>query len=198
MAIILFGGSFNPVHLGHVAMAKAALKYLPCANFIWMPAACSPFKTNQNLAEEHHRFAMCELVAEEDSRMTVSNLEFTLEKPSYTIHTVKKLLENTTEKLYFLCGADAFLSLFQWKDIDQLVTLVTFLVVNREEVPPERLKRQQEALEKIGGKVDFLNMEPWPVSSTEIRENLKANFSNYPYIHPKVLRYIQENGLYRE
>ena len=97
MAIILFGGSFNPVHLGHVAMAKAALKYLPCANFIWMPAACSPFKTNQNLAEEHHRFAMCELVADEDPRMTVSNLEFTLEKPSYTIHTDEDKVYMTIE-----------------------------------------------------------------------------------------------------
>ncbi len=198
MATILFGGSFNPVHMGHLAMAKASLKRIPYADFIWMPAACSPFKTNQNLAEEQHRYAMCQLIAQDDPRMRVSDLEFTMEKPSYTIHTVKKLLEKKQDKLYFLCGADAFLSLFRWKNIEELAKLVTFLVANREELPRETLEQQRNSLEKIGGKVVFLDMEPWPVSSTEIRETIKTNPSGHKFIHPKVLRYIQENRLYGE
>ncbi len=198
MAIILFGGSFNPVHLGHLAMAKSALKQFPSAKLIWMPAACSPFKTNQNLAEEYHRYAMCELMAKEDPRMTASDLEFTLEKPSYTIHTVRKLRETHMEEIYFLCGADAFLSLFQWKNIEELAKSVTFLVANRKELSQEILIKQQEALKKIGGTVVFLDMEPWPVSSTEIRERLKGDFLNHSFIHPNVYRYIQENRLYGE
>ncbi len=198
LATILFGGSFNPVHLGHLAMARVALKRFPSATLLWMPAACSPFKTNQTLASEHHRLAMCQLVSQDDPRMKVSDLEFTLDKPSYTVHTVKKLKELQPDQYYFLCGADAFLSLFRWKNIEELVTLVTFLVANREEVPGEILEQQKNSLEKLGGKVIFLDMEPCPVSSTDIRDSLKNHPSSHKFIHPKVLRYIQENRLYGE
>lgn len=198
MAIILFGGSFNPVHLGHLAMAKAALNRFPSATLLWMPAACSPFKTNQRLVAEHHRLAMCKLVARDDPRMVVSDLEFTMEKPSYTVHTVKKLQEMYNEKIYFLCGADAFLTLFQWKNIEALAKMVTFLVANREETSWEVLNHQKEKLSAIGGETVFLEMEPWRISSTQLRETFNNSCEIQKWIHPNVWRYIQENGLYRE
>ncbi len=198
MATILFGGSFNPVHLGHLAMAKAALEYLPHATLIWIPAACSPFKVNQTLASEHHRYEMCKLLAQEDTRMVVSDLEFFMEKPSYTIHTVQHFTSMQSDEYYFLCGADAFLSLFQWKNIEQLAKMVTFLVANREETPWELLDQQKRRIREIGGNAVFLKMSDYPVSSTVLRKELKAISSQHQFLHPKVLRYIQENNLYRE
>ncbi len=198
MATILFGGSFNPIHLGHLAMAKAALEQVPEATLVFMPAACSPFKVNQTLAQEHHRLAMCQLTANNDVRMQVSDMEFTMEKPSYTVHTVKRLLQEKPDEYYFLCGADSFLSLFGWKDIETLANLVTFLVANREGSSQETLQQQKEKIEGIGGKVVFLPMEKFPVSSTQVREALTTGKNAQQYVSPQVFRYIQENNLYQE
>ncbi len=198
MATILFGGSFNPVHLGHLAMANAALNQFPDATLLWMPAACSPFKTNQTLAEEHHRYQMCCLMAEQDPRMQVSDLEFTMPKPSYTVNTVRRLKEQNHREIYFLCGADSFLSLFGWKEIETLAKMVTFLVANREGSPFEKLEQQKEKIEAIGGTAVFLPMEECPVSSTQLRRELSQGMKTGKYLSPQVLRYIQENDLYRE
>ena len=197
MATILFGGSFNPVHLGHFAMAKAALERFPNASLIWMPAACSPFKTNQPLAGEEHRFEMCRIMVQNDTRMQVSDLEFTLDKPSYTIHTVRRLMEQKQDDFYFLCGADSYLSLFGWKEIESLAQMVTFLVVNRKGNDSSLLKEQEKNLQAIGGRTVFLFMDEYPVSSTELRRQLsKGNYVSG--LHPDVFRYIQENNLYKE
>lgn len=179
-------------------MAKAALEYLPNAKLIWVPAACSPFKVNQTLASEQHRYAMCQLVAQEDPRMVVSDLEFSLEKPSYTVRTVEIFMKKHADEYYFLCGADAFLSLFQWKDIERLAKMVTFLVADRDETPLGALEQQKSKLTGIGGNAVFLKMSNCPISSTILREELKSVSLEHQFLHPKVLRYIQENNLYQE
>lgn len=198
MATIVFGGSFNPVHIGHLFMAQAALKQVPNATLIWMPAACSPFKTNQSLADEHHRYAMCKLAAENDPRMQVSDLEFTMEKPSYTVHTIERLRSQKNDNYYFLCGADSFLSLLRWKEIERLSKMVTFLVANREGSSRELLEEQKEKIEQLGGTVLFLPMEECPISSSQLRLALSKGVTQCDFLTPKVLRYIQENSLYRE
>ncbi len=198
LSTIIFGGSFDPVHLGHFAMAKAALSVIPEATLLWMPAACSPFKTNQKMASERHRYEMCKLMAQEDSRMVVSDLEFSMTKPSYTIDTVKRLLQDKQDVYYFLCGADAFLSLFQWKDAKTLMKLVRFLVVSRKEVTNKELLQQKIEVEKNGGTVLFVPMEQHPISSTELRKMPVDGMQQNKFLSAKVIRYIQENNLYRE
>ena len=198
MATILFGGSFDPVHLGHFAMAKAALNVVPNATLVWMPAACSPFKISRKMASEHHRYEMCKLMAKADPRMTVSDLEFTLPKPSYTIHTVTRLLQEKTDEYYFLCGADAFLSLFQWKDAQLLVKMVRFLVVGRENCSDIALLNQKKEVEKCGGTVLFVPMEQHPISSSNVRKYLAHGAEQNEFLSFEVFRYIQENNLYRE
>lgn len=193
MAIILFGGSFDPIHNGHLAMAKAALDFLPQATLMFMPAACSPFKVGKTQTAEHHRFAMCSLAAN-DPRMQVSDLEFLLPKPSYTVRTVEHLQKETPDDYYFLCGADSFLTLERWKDYNSLLRKVTFLVTVREGSTKEELTAKQQWVKEQGGKVHLLAMPRVDVSST----NVRAATDPTAYVPLSVARYIQENGLYRE
>lgn len=198
MAIILFGGSFDPVHNGHLAMARAGLDYLPSATLLWIPAAQSPFKTHREPAAEGHRLAMCRLAAQADPRMEVTDVEFSLAKPSYTVQTVQTLRARRPDEYYFLCGADAFLSLQRWKEYETLIGLVTFLAVDRRGALPQAMVAQKRAVERDGGKVRLLTMQRVPVSSTHIRERIKNGQSVAGLLPEPVERYIQENKLYRE
>jgi len=198
LATIVFGGSFDPIHTGHIAMAKVALDYLPQARLLMIPAACSPFKTDSTSASEIHRLSMCRLATANQPRITVSDIEFTLPKPSFTVHTIQALLKKENDTYYFLCGADAFLSLQRWKDYETLVKLVSFLVVDRSEYPRQKLVEQKERVEGLGGRADILNMPLVTVSSTQIRQRLQNRQSLHNLVDPAVERYLMENNLYRE
>lgn len=198
MATILFGGSFDPIHNGHLAMAKAALHHLPQATLLLIPAACSPFKTDRAMTDEAHRLAMCRLAAKEDPRIAVTDMEFYMEKPSYTVRTVEALLQKKPDDYYFLCGADAFLSLHRWKEYHKLIGMVTFLAVDRSGALPEQMLWQKQAIEQDGGQVVLLTMEQIPVSSTQIRQAIAENQSVHTMVPPLVARYLLENHLYKE
>ena len=198
MAIILFGGSFDPIHNGHLAMAQAALSYLPNAQLWMIPAACSPFKTHRKITGEQHRLAMCRLAVQDEPRITVTNVEFTLPKPSYTVNTVSHLQKRHSDEYYFLCGADAFLSLEKWKDYETLFQMVTFLVADRQGAGQEGLIAQKAWVESNGGKVVFLPMEKVPLSSTDVRAGLLQSPPDLGGIPQRVEEYIRQNKLYQE
>jgi nicotinate-nucleotide adenylyltransferase len=198
MEIILFGGSFDPIHNGHLAMMQTALDFLPHARLVLMPAACSPFKTHKTQTAEQHRLQMCRLATEKMNRVSVSDMEFFMEKPSYTIRTVEKLQNQQAGDYYFLCGADSFLSLDKWKEYERLIQKVTFLVINRGEGSLDRLEGQKAFVERLGGGAHILKMEKHPASSTLVREQIKAQKIDRQLLCSSVLRYIQENGLYKE
>lgn len=198
MATILFGGSFDPIHNGHLNMAKTALQFLPTAELLLIPAACSPFKTQNQTAPERHRLTMCRLAVEGLPRAAVTDLEFFMEKPSYTVRTVEALQAEKPDTYYFLCGADAFLSLQRWKEYEKLIGMVTFLAVDRSGTMPEQMVTQKEKVEADGGKVILLNMPQVTVSSTEIRNAILGGRSLERMVPPLVEQYINENHLYKE
>ena len=198
MATILFGGSFDPIHNGHFSMAKTALDFLPQAELLLIPAACSPFKTQSKAADPTHRLAMCRLAADNHPRMQVTDVEFHLETPSYTVRTVEALQKAKQDSYYFLCGADSFLSLQRWKEYEKLIGLVTFLAVNRDDSRPHEMTAQKEQIEADGGKVILLNMPKVAVSSTQIRNAIRLGQPLTDLVPPLVAQYIQENNLYKE
>ena len=198
MATIVFGGSFDPIHLGHLAMAQAALDYLPTAKLLLIPAACSPFKTNRIMAKNEHRLAMCRLVAQQDERISVSDIEFHLPKPSFTVHTIHRLLNDQPDQYYFLCGADSFLTLPKWKSYEILAKSVTFLVADRCDCQQKQLQDMHHHISGVGGHSVVLSMPRVDVSSTQIRRQLQNQQSLAGLVSPEVERYLVENALYRE
>ncbi len=198
MATILFGGSFDPIHNGHLAMVQAAKDCLPKASVLLLPAACSPFKTHRSAARPDHRLAMCRLAVQGEERTQVSDLEFHLPTPSYTVKTVRYLQNLAADSYYFLCGADSYLSLPLWHEYADLLKRVTFLVAHRLGSEEEQLSQQQAWVEQNGGQTIFLPMKQLPVSSSQVRQCLLEGKSIETLVPPAVLRYIQENHLYQE
>ena len=197
MTTIIFGGSFDPVHNGHVALMKCALEFSGADRLFMIPAGVSPFKTHRDMAGNRHRLCMCRLAAKGMDNVFVSDIEFTLSKPSYTVNTLRALKSKyPDDEFILLCSADAFLSFKEWKDYRDILSMCRILTVvrkghNRDEVA---------AFVSEIGKSQMMEMPPVYISSTAIRNAVKQNDLNllYKYLPQPVADYIMNKNLYKE
>ena len=189
MSICIFPGTFNPIHIAHIKMAEFAMQHYNFDKIIFIPAYIPPHKEiSANLAK--HRFNMVKLAVANYPNFEVSDIEFKSEKPSYTLITVKKIINlyNIDEKLNFLIGTDAFEKLKTWYKIDELKELVHFIVFPR----CDKLNEDDFSYYRDHHyDYEFAPMEYIDVSSTEIRESKEKN-----QILNNVGEYIKNNGLY--
>lgn len=180
MAICIFPGTFNPIHEGHLKMAEYALQQYDFEKIIFIPAYIPPHKSiSQNLAE--HRYKMVEMAISENPKFEVSDIEYKSDGTSYSLITVKKIIEQYSIKgrLNFMIGTDAFAKIDSWYKAEELKSLVHFIVFPRRGTDVENIK---------GWDYELTDMEMIDISSTEIR-NGDAN--------TKLEGYIKENGLYK-
>lgn len=133
MKIALFGGTFDPVHLGHLAVARAAAEKFGLGRIYFAPADIPPHKQKKKLVDFQHRFAMLALATAEDPRFVPSLLDAHTGQPNYTIDTVRRLksMLKKSDKLYFLIGMDAFKDISTWRQPEELLAEVEFIVVSR-------------------------------------------------------------------
>ena len=180
----LYGGSFDPIHHGHLILARQALEDLSLDRVIFIPAAESPFKPNPTNASAKDRIAMLQLAIEGEPDFSLDPLEIERDAPSYTIDTARtyrNLYPN--EELFFLVGEDHVAALPKWNEFEELDRLVRFAVLSRSDQP-------------LDVKYSMVRRR-FDLSSTEIR-NRVANDLSISYLVPeRVLRYIQERTLYR-
>jgi nicotinate-nucleotide adenylyltransferase len=180
----LYGGSFDPVHHGHLILARQALEDLLLERVVFIPAAESPFKPDHSGAPAEDRLAMIGLAIQDEPRFVVDPLELRREAPSYTIHTARAYrAQYPKDALFFLIGEDHVPALQKWNEFEQLDQLVDFAILSRSDLP---LKVNYPVVRRR-----------FDLSSTEIR-NRVANDLSISYLVPEnVLRYIQERNLYR-
>jgi nicotinate-nucleotide adenylyltransferase len=180
----LYGGSFDPIHHGHLILARQALEDLSLDRVIFIPAAESPFKLNHSGASAAERFAMVRLAVQDEPAFFVDPFEIDREPPSYTIDTVRAYhARHPDDTLFFLVGEDHVAALPKWNEFEELDLLVKFAILSRSDLPLE-LKYP-------------VVRRRFDLSSTEIR-NRVANDLPISYLVPEnVLRYIQERNLYR-
>jgi nicotinate-nucleotide adenylyltransferase len=183
----LFGGTFDPIHSGHLQVAEKAANTFALDRVLFIPAANPPHKPAGEVAPYPDRFRMCELACAPYPRFVVSDLESGPGK-SYTIHTVERVRRELfpDAELFFLIGADAFDELETWKRWRDLVKLTDFIVVSR----PGATYHIPE-----GARVHQLDQIQIPVSSSQIRAKL-ARGEPDPELPAAVLDYIREHGLY--
>lgn len=215
MNICLFGGTFDPVHLGHVAIAKTAADRFALKQVLFCPAAVSPFKVDQRTAPYVHRFAMVALATRDDARFLVSDLESPDQEssgPNYTIDTVRMLQSRLgkSDHLYFLCGADAFLHIAKWKEPEALLSACEFIVAARPGYPladlaaalPESMRPSKQVLKASrsipsdslvlpGANIHLISDTDEPASSTRIRKSKKTT-----QLDPVISAYIKKHKLY--
>lgn len=186
-AYAVFGGTFDPIHRGHIAVATAAADRFGLDEALLIPAGNPPHKEGRTRTAFHHRLRMAELACAADPRLRVSAMEEGSAR-SYSILTIERLKrERPGERMYFLIGADAFSEIetwFRWRDV---LNEADFLVVSR---PGSQYDIPE------GARVHRLDDLEIPISSSEIREQLRAG-ERPETLDPAVLAYIREYGLYQ-
>ncbi len=191
MRIGLLGGTFNPIHLGHMVLAQECWHHLALDKVYFIPAYMPPHKQIEGDATVADRVNMVRLALEGDDRFEVSTYEVDSEVKSYSVNTIKYFKEKYNEgaELFFLSGADSAESLSMWKDPDEILKLSTFVVATRPGWGEE------SAYEGLIHRIVIPNIE---VSSSNIRERIH-NRQPIDYLVPdKVVSYIRKKGLYRE
>lgn len=181
--IALYGGMFDPVHLGHLHAAREALGALCLDRVIFIPASVPPHKKGCH-ADGAHRLKMLELATADEPRFSVSDYEITKEGTSYSFETVQYFSSlHQKDKLYFLIGDEAYALLHTWKNPEIIKSLAEFVVVTRDGTPPN------DAL--------YVEIPKVAISSTDVRNAISGGADAAALLPDAVTNYIKENGLYR-
>ena len=197
----IFGGTFNPIHMGHMIMAEKVCQQHHLSKILFMPAYIPPHKYVNDLAEAHHRYQMIKAAISGKSKFEVSDLEIKREGKSYTIDTVQEILDHYGKdcEVFLIMGADSLNELELWKNIKRLSQLCHFVIVNRPGFKTEASTR----LVEIIGSNNILDMErlrveinPVGISSTDIRKRLNDGVQIKDLVPECVEGYIKEHSLY--
>lgn len=187
----LFGGSFDPPHIGHLLMARDALEQGGLEHVCFIPAAKSPLKKNHATASADDREAMLRLALRGEDRFSVLDWELRAGGTSYSIDTVRRFMETYPRaKPCWILGSDQYAQLEQWRDIDELARLVTFLVMRRPglSVPSEELPHYV--------RVRMIHRRQIDISSSEVRERCVEGLPIEQFVPESVAGYIGERDLY--
>lgn len=195
--IAVFGGTFNPVHNGHLHIARQYAEFLKIQQLLFIPASVPPHKQAVDLASAEDRLAMCRLACE-PAGFEVSDLEIRRGGASYTADTLmqlKKLYPNSA--LYLLMGEDMFLTVEHWHEAEQIFKCCALCAAPRSKNGLDSLRRYAEKIKTLGANVILYNIEYLPVSSTVVRQAVKDGKSITPFVPAPVAEYIQAKKLYR-
>jgi nicotinate-nucleotide adenylyltransferase len=197
----VFGGSFDPIHFGHLWPVREARRRLGLDRVLYLPTASPPHKPGRQSAPAWSRFAMVELALLREPDLHVSPLELTPGRPAYTVDSLARLGgEHPDDELWLILGADNFAQLPTWKSWRRLTRLARLAVLVR----PRQQQRLEEswapALRRLaaGDRVEFVANRPVRISSTRLRRLLAAGEEPPPRTVPRVvLEYIRKYSLYR-
>ncbi|MBR0057221.1 MAG: nicotinate-nucleotide adenylyltransferase [Kiritimatiellae bacterium] len=198
--IAILGGSFDPVHNGHLSLAAHALRILGASRLWFIPASESPLKPGSMRATSEDRLAMLRLATRHEPRFGVSDCELRRGGVSFTVETLRrwKALHPVAE-LCFIAGMDSLLSLWRWRSPLEILELCRFVTFRRPgsavtplpddlHLPPRRARALI---------ADIADAPMLDVSSSLVRDRLERGLDTSPFLHPDVLRYIRARGLYR-
>lgn len=184
--LMIYGGQFNPIHIGHMLVASEAYQFVQPDKFIFLPSYQSPLKEhNESYLIESERVKMLELAIEDLQFGEVDERELNRKGTSYTFDTIKEFKQEFPDyQIYFVIGSDQYENLHKWRNIAELKELLTFVVVNRE-VDKQDVKEGMLAL----------HIPRIDVSSTDIRNRCKNRQSIKMLVTPRIERYIKRGRL---
>lgn len=194
--IALFGGSFNPIHNGHLHLAQTVYEQCGLDRMLLMPSGTAPHKSSAAYAPAADRLAMCRLAAEPYPWLEVSDYELTKPGKSYTVETLRYLHSRFPEDaLFLLTGSDMLLSFDSWYCWQEILTLAGLLCVSRG-TESEDVLRQKAAELSPYGQVTVVHTKPLPMSSSQIRHKIELCRKFSCYLPENVVQYIMLHGLY--
>lgn len=212
----ILGGTFNPVHIGHLAAAEEVRYRLKLEKVIFIPSFLPPHKIDEDIPSAVQRQEMVRLAIKGNAHFTISDMEIRRGGRSYTIETIEALQQSHPgSELYFLTGLDSFLEIRTWKDWDRLLTLCSFVVLSRDgyrfrdiaqlgvvDVPERDLsaldarERDQVAITAGNSRVFLERIPFYDISSTDIRTRVREGRNIKYHLPEAVEHYIIENKLY--
>jgi nicotinate-nucleotide adenylyltransferase len=196
----ILGGTFDPIHYGHIIAAECARDALHLDRVIFIPSASPPHKALDEVLDSKHRFEMVKMAVEDNPNFEVSELELKRKGLSYTVDTIASYQQEFPgAKIFFIIGVDALLQINTWKDVDRLATLCNFVVVTR---PGYQLSHEDEHLREIPAAVwEKILLVPIPglhISSSDIRQRAAKGQTIKYLLPPAIEEYILKNDLYRK
>ena len=210
----LFGGTFNPIHKGHLKAAEIVQKRLLLDKILFIPSYIPPHKESADIASPVHRFKMVELALESYPKFLPSSIEIEAKGKSYSIITLNKIKKLYPEALiFFILGVDAFLEIDTWRDYEKVLTQCFFVVISRpgyefkkaKEVHEGKYKEKIIELSETGGiknellssaRIFFLSIDALDIASTTIRKKIRKGDSIKNLVSGAVEAYIRENKIY--
>ena len=208
----LFGGTFNPIHLGHLRGAEEIREAFKLREVVFIPAAIPPHKTAEKVIDAGHRLEMVRLATATNPCFSTTDIELSRPGKSYSIDTLRYFLERLQDALFFILGRDAFVEIESWKDFQQLFSLCNFIVMTRPGIqrtpstpplpgaliPGFRYDQEVKAwVHTSGHLLQYKEITYLDISSTRVRDLIKKGESVRYLIPPEVEAYIRQHGLYR-
>lgn len=192
------GGTFDPIHLAHLRMARCALEQKGLERVLFMPSKLPPHKKDRIVTDEAVRCEMVKLALEGETGFVFSDFECRREGTSYTAKTLKLLHEAQPEdEFFFILGEDSLSYFEQWYMPEEILCYATVLAVGRGQNPMSLLQKQaEELMERFGGKIELLTMERLAISSSMIRERLAQGKPVRQFLPERVYEYIMRHGCY--
>ncbi|MCR4801605.1 MAG: nicotinate-nucleotide adenylyltransferase [Lachnospiraceae bacterium] len=194
----IMGGTFNPIHNGHLKMAEYAFKEGNLDEIMFLPSGHPDYKSYIRIASGEDRMEMIRLAIEDTPYFFVSDIEIQRKGNTYTYDTMSFLnKEHPDISYYYIIGADSLFQLHTWHNAKELLKMVPFLVATRDGNSMEQLTARAKELEcQYGASISLLHMPNTEVSSHEIREMVEQNKSIENLVPIKVMQYIMTKGLY--
>lgn len=194
----ILGGTFNPIHTGHLLLAENAFNQFQLDKTIFLPSGNPPHKKNVNYIDAVHRAKMVELAIQDNPHFEISYNEINRKGITYTSDTLKMMKnEHPENKLYFILGADSLFTFDKWHEPDIICRCCTILVATREELHVQEIEARMEFLkDKLHAEVFRLILPDFDVSSNLIRKRINQGNTIKYLVPEKVLEYIQKMNLY--
>lgn len=189
MRIGLYFGSFNPIHNGHLIIANHIAEHCAVDKVWFVVSPQNPLKESKSLLNEYHRLHLVNLAIKDNPKLSASDIEFRLTKPSYTIDTLTYLQEQFPKNTFsVIMGSDSFQNIKKWKNYEQILLHYKLIIYNR---PGHTIK------DNLAANLEFVSAPMLDISSTFLRQQIKDKKSIW-YLTPlSVCDYIAENGYYR-
>ncbi len=193
----ILGGTFNPIHNGHLLIAEGLVDKLKLDRIIFIPCAIPPLKNSKQLINARHRLEMVKRAVKGHSRFSVASLEIDRGGVSYSVDTLTELRRQFKAKLYFIVGSDSLTCLSAWKDIGKVLSLAQMVAVSRPGYPviPAQVKRK---IRIDWRRVKLVEIPTLSISSTEVRSLTRSGRSLKFLVPEQVRKYILRYRLYKK
>lgn len=188
MRLGILGGTFDPIHLGHLYLAKKVLQDLSLDKVIFIPTYLPPHKKNVKISSDKHRYRMVKLAIADEKRFAVSNIEIKRKGRSYSVETLRRIRKRygLSTQIFFITGSDSLKAIGKWKDLEEILGLCRFVVVKR---PRHRAK-------KIPRNFIVLDIDAKDISATDIRVRIRKGHAVGKFLPKNVSTYIKKHEIY--